>query len=242
MISVWAAQSATRLYQQERTAPGHPYDPRTGSGIEWKPGSAYLWEGGRITERAPHYTASPFESWFWLTFKDVFPAVTHWWFGTAWTGKVWVRAVLPPVEGGPIVGGMTFGDRTQPERPWHIQVGDPPRVATPLPPRSGNACSLTLQLALGQLVWEMHIGNRPSSLVSWPTWANGVPEAPPRSARRILQQQNVVLVTSLVARTALPDVFPLTPGPWYPVGVDRPLRQTFCHSLGLHSPAWLAGH
>lgn len=241
MIAGWATSPATPMYQGARAAAGHPYDPRTGSGIEWQRGSVRLWDRGRITEYARHYTASPFEFWFWLAFADVFPSVTHWWFGTAWTGRVWARARPPPAGGRPIAGGMRFEDGAQVEQPWHIQSGDPPHIATPLPPGAGDALSLALRLALGQLVWEIHTRCRPgtrslsrSGLSQCRRSGQAAPDG--------LQPLDGVLVTSLVPRGALPEVFPLTPDPWYPVGVDRPLRQALCHSLGLHSPAWLAGH
>ena len=142
--------------QTERAAPGHPYDPATGTGIEWQPGLARLWEGGRITERAAHATASPFDFWFWLQFASSFPQVTHWWFGSAWTGKVWVRACPPIPGGGSRAGGIQFGDRTTPEQPWQVRFDDPPRLVVPLPPLEDDPRNLPLRLALSQIVWEVH--------------------------------------------------------------------------------------
>lgn len=231
--------------QAERAAPGHPYDPATGTGIEWQPGVARMWEGGRISERARHATASPFEFWFWLQFAEAFPQVTHWWFGSAWTGKVWARPCPLPAAGRPPGGWMRFGDRAAPERPWRILPGDPPRIATPLPPLAGDARNLALRVALAGLAWEVHNGSCSGAPIPpGPRSPTGEPAAVrPGSGGVAVHEPGVVIVTSLVAREDLAAAFPLTPGRWYPAGVDRPLRQALCRCLGLPSPLWLAsGH
>jgi hypothetical protein len=213
-----------------------------GTGIEWQPGCARLWEEGRITARAPHNTAAPFEFWFWHAFRDAFPEVTHWWFGSAWTGKVWVWPA-PLAAGSAPRGWMQFGDRTQPPLSWQIHPGGLPRISTPWPALAGDTRNLALRVALAQLVWEIHTDVRPAAPepdllpaggCPLPAGWSGLPLAPP--------EQGVVIVTSLVERTALDAAFPLTPGSWYPSGVDRPLREAFCRSLGLPMPAWITIH
>ncbi|MBN2148837.1 MAG: hypothetical protein JW726_15725 [Anaerolineales bacterium] len=67
----------TELTKQERMAPGHRYQPRLGSGIEWLPGCAKLWEDGQVVEQATHHTKSAYEFWYELAFAECFPAVTH---------------------------------------------------------------------------------------------------------------------------------------------------------------------
>jgi hypothetical protein len=223
------------MLRSERAAPGHPYDPVTQNGVEWQPGLARLWENGQITARATHATASPFEFWFWLQFADVFPQVTHWWFGSAWTGQVWLRAWPPRTDQPVIAGSLRFGDRAALEQPWQVQPGDPAQLHLPLPPLEDDRRNLPLQLALGQLVWEAATsapagsGNARPALS--PTGAGGSAPGGTEPGR--------IFVTSLVAREALAAAFPLTPSRWYPAGIDRPLRQALCQALGLDGPAWL---
>ena len=54
----------------ERMAPGHLYQPKLGTGIEWKQDEVRLWEGGKITETARHNTASAYEFWHSLAFAE----------------------------------------------------------------------------------------------------------------------------------------------------------------------------
>jgi hypothetical protein len=232
--TVPAAPPATML-RSERAAPGHPYDPATQSGVEWQPGLARLWEAGHITARATHATASPFEFSIWLQFAEVFPQVTHWYFGSAWTGKVWLRVGPPRPGQATITGSLQFGDRAALEQPWQVQPGDPARLTVPLPPLEAEPRNLPLQLALGQVVWEAATGA--------PAGA-GNPRPPPAllgtgGVAPGGLEPGLIFVTSLVAREALAAAFPLTPSSWYPAGIDRPLRQALCQALGLAPPARL---
>ena len=88
----------------ERMAPGHVYQPRLGTGIQWQPGIAKLWEGGHVTVEASHQTVSSYDFWYNLAFADCFPEVTHWWFRSAWTQKV--RLTLPQ---GQLADGAFWG-------------------------------------------------------------------------------------------------------------------------------------
>lgn len=125
--------SAPARFHPERAAPGHPFDPALGAGIEWQPGLARLWEGGRITARGTHATTSPFEFWFWLQFAEVFPQVSHWWFGPAWTGPVWLRPGPRQAGQDVITGTLQFGDRAARAQIWQVQPGDPAHLIVPLP-------------------------------------------------------------------------------------------------------------
>lgn len=111
----------------EFMSPGHLYNPRTGTGIEWSPagadtgapGRVRLWSrewGGqpKVLAEAEHRTCSPWEYWYNLEFAVSFPHVTHWWFGDAWTGKVriWTPEDVgrDPDSGAPMLSGwMHFG-------------------------------------------------------------------------------------------------------------------------------------
>ncbi len=235
MLTTLPALGQTRTLLRpppERAAPGHVYDPVSGTGIEWQPGLARLWEDGRISARASHATASPYEFWFWMQFADAFPEVTHWYFGNAWTGNVWIQPG-PLAAGRPPGGWMQFGDRRAAAQPWHILPGDPPRIAIPLPPLAEDPRNLAVRVALAGLAWDSQTGTAPHTRTPPGGGAGPLPALERGS------EQGGVIVTSLVARAALGAAFPLTAGRWYPAGVDRPLRQALCQCLGLARPAWL---
>ena len=93
--------------QPDLMAPGHLYNGRTGTGIEWlppdsesgAPGRVRLWSrrwNGQpaLLAEAEHDSNSPWEYWYSLEFAHSFPQVTHWWFGDAWTGivRIWAPA------------------------------------------------------------------------------------------------------------------------------------------------------
>src|SRR2546425_5999076 len=76
--------------RQELMAPGHIYNPRTGTGIEWLPpnpgteewGKVRLWarqwnQGPTMLAEASHNTSSAWEYWYNLEFANSFPQVTH---------------------------------------------------------------------------------------------------------------------------------------------------------------------
>ena len=44
-----------------------------------------------ITRRAAHHSSSPWAFFWSLAYRDLFPDVTHWWFGGAWTQRVAMR-------------------------------------------------------------------------------------------------------------------------------------------------------
>lgn len=110
-------------------APGHIYSAATGTGIEWCPpiaksrgvieGKVRLWArpwNGEPTLLAEgrHATRTAWEYWYNLEFARSFPQVTHWWFGSAWTGPVTIYSpdlLMPDPESGlPLLGGwIRFG-------------------------------------------------------------------------------------------------------------------------------------
>jgi hypothetical protein len=74
---------------QELTAPGHLYNPRTGTGLEWLPpnpntgesGEVRLWarqwnQGSMMLAAASHNTSSAWEYWYSLEFATSFPQVS----------------------------------------------------------------------------------------------------------------------------------------------------------------------
>ncbi len=123
---------AARLRVPELMAPGHLYNPRTGTGIEWLPASPGAGEPGRVrlwTRRwngqpsvlfeSEHRTRSLWDYWYNLEFARSFPEVTHWWFGDAWTGQVhiWMPEAAahdPESQQAMLIGWMRFGPQGTP--------------------------------------------------------------------------------------------------------------------------------
>lgn len=177
-INLWSqVPSGERV--QELMAPGHLYNPRTRTGIEWlppnletgAPGRVRLWSrqwNGEpvVLAEAEHHTDSTWEYWYSLHFASSFPQVTHWWFGDAWTGivRIWQPEGVgrDPESGAPMLSGwMRFGSAETAEMdgalafPWTVVLTNPPRASTPLPPMSTNLANLPLQLLLAEGVMEM---------------------------------------------------------------------------------------
>src|SRR5262245_6166212 len=70
------------------SAPAHPFDAATGSGIKWTPEALELWLKGEPLDVAEVATESPAACWRDLAFVAAFPTVSHWWFGSPWTQRV----------------------------------------------------------------------------------------------------------------------------------------------------------
>src|SRR3954447_548163 len=83
-------RQATRRSRRDLMAPGHLYNPRTGTGIEWlpansdtgEPGKLRLWSrqwsgASLLLGEALHHTGGPWEYWYSLEFAISFPQVTH---------------------------------------------------------------------------------------------------------------------------------------------------------------------
>lgn len=225
---LWALEPiGEREVNRELMAPGHLYNPRTGTGIEWlpanpdtgEPGRVRLWSrqwGGKpaVLAEAEHHTGSPWEYWYNLEFANSFPQVTHWWFGDAWTGivRIWEPTGVgrDPESGAPMLTGwMRFGSAPSdngdgaPAFPWTVALTNPIRVITPLPPMSTNLANLPLQMLLAERVMEV-LGR----LIDQRQHRNGAPgDGHPRVEAELA-------LTSLVRREDLPAAFPTEFGPW----------------------------
>jgi hypothetical protein len=135
----------------ERMAPGHVYQPRLGTGIEWQPGLARLWEGGQATETAQHDTPSAYRFWRDLAFAECFPQVTHWWFRSAWTQRVRLTRPQGMMGEATVWGWMQFIDDQTPAQMYTVAEGERPVIATPYPPNEVQPVNLPLRLALARL-------------------------------------------------------------------------------------------
>ncbi len=81
-----------------RLAPGHARQTtNAGTGLEWCPDEVRLWEYDParnavvVTRTASHRSESAWAFFESLAYRDLFPEVTHWWFGGAWTQRVAMR-------------------------------------------------------------------------------------------------------------------------------------------------------
>lgn len=109
----------------EIMAPGHLYNAKTRTGIEWLPpkpgndgpgsrGKVRLWSRNWLGQsvllaEAEHNSLSLWDYWYNLEFAKSFPFVTHWWFGDAWTGivQLWGPSAVgcDPESGAPTLSG-----------------------------------------------------------------------------------------------------------------------------------------
>lgn len=236
-----ASGQITGVQSRELMAPGHKYNPRTGTGIEWTPADANTGEPGRVRlwarqwngqpmvlAEGTHDASSPWEYWYNLHFADSFPQVTHWWFGDAWTGQLGIgrpEGVEHDPESGALMltGWMRFGPSDAPALPWTVVLTDPPRVNTPFPPMATHLANLPLQLLVAERVMEVL-----DKLNEQAIYAKEITEA---SAPEI-----EVAVTSLVRREDLNRAFPCEFGPWRLDRLpDLTPREALCRVQGLEA-------
>ena len=202
----------------DRMAPGHVYQARLGSGIEWKPDEVVLWVGGQIKETARHDTASPYDYWHSLSFAESFPGVTHWWFRSGWTQRVRLSGIQGTIAGGSVVWGyMQFIDEETPAQSWSMTEGERPEIFVPYPPNEAQPVNLPLRLALARLVAGVV-----SDQVQRDTW---------------------MTLTSLVSRHELALAFPATLEalPWQLESLRIPIRQALCTFQGLKKTLAISG-
>jgi len=207
----------------ERIGMGHVYSEATGTGIEWQPGKARLWHGGKVVAEAAHKTATAWDFWHGLHFREAFPMITHWGFRSVWTGRVKVGlAEQTPLEDAAAWGWVTFDLLDEPRRPWAILDSNPVGIEPPLPPNEEQMANLPLRLMLARIVLGVF--------------------------RDELAPDTWVAVTSLVTTGDLDRAFPQTHeeaadvygGEWrLAMGnslMTAPLRDALCTVLGLKQP------
>jgi len=193
----------------EKMAPGHVYQARLGTGIEWKPKAVSLWAGGEKVRTAQHTTKSPWEYWYSLAFAESFPDVTHWWFRSAWTQNVRLTGILGALDTNTVWGFMQFVEAELPAQMWSMSQGERPEIAASYPPNEAQPVNLPLRLALARLV------------------AGVVADE--------VQSDHWMLVTSLVQRDVLSQTFPGRADalPWMLENVPGSVRAEFCRLQGL---------
>ncbi|MBN2044149.1 MAG: hypothetical protein JW757_03935 [Anaerolineales bacterium] len=193
----------------ERMAPGHMYQSRLGTGIQWQPGVVKLWEGGQVTAKAPHSTQSPYEFWYNLAFKDSFPEVTHWWFRSAWTQKVRLTSLQGQLADGAFWGLMQFIDEQSPAQMYTITETKLPIISVPYPPKEVQPINLPLRLALSCLIVGI--------------------------AKEVFIPNQWYIITSLVHKCHLEKAFPTRQDaiPCHIDGIGNPLRESLCRLQGI---------
>lgn len=130
------------------SAPAHPFEAATGSGIVWTPTALELWLLGERLDVAEVATESPAACWRKLVFRDAFPTVTHWWFGSSWTQRVRATATARRADGAHVVWLQAVQDDAD-ELPWLVRADG---IADgPLPEYAGGPANIPLRLRLGQL-------------------------------------------------------------------------------------------
>ena len=196
---------------KERMAPGHVYIEALGTGIQWFPKTATLWEQGRPVATASHTTDSAFEFFFNLEFARSFRDVSHWWFRSAWTQRVRLTGIQGTMDAATVWGWMQFIDESVPARQWSATSIDASvsEIAVPYPPNEVQPVNLPLRLALSRLVAGVI-----TDQVARDEW---------------------LVITSLVHRDDLEKVFTTESDalPWRLEGMTNSLRRELCILQGL---------
>lgn len=235
---------STGVAGRELMAPGHLYNLRTGTGIEWLPSNTDTREQGKVRlwvrqwngqptptmlAEAAHDTGSAWEYWYNLEFANSFPQVTHWWFGDAWTGPVciWAPDAVEhdPESNAPMLTGwLRFGHPDRPALPWSVVLTSPPRVNIPFPPMAANVVNLPLQLLMAEKVMEALAGLTERARYE-------------EEVTRVLGKPGPdleIIVTSLVRREDLYRAFSNQFGPWRLDKLpDLTPREALCRVQGL---------
>lgn len=217
-------------------ASGHPYDPATQTGIEWKPnGEVFLHRRSEPRSIGSHTTSSAYQYWHTLGFQASFPDVTHWYFGSAWTGNV--RFSLPVQQSDTEYEGyMQFTDEQTNGLPYTItQTGQSLTVSVPLPPMHVVPQNLVLRRTLAEVVLVPVIqALAPTADVTGSALAFSSLFVDPDS----IAPDRWIGVTSLVARDDLALMFPESAIPWWtlvPFTDGSSFRSLLCRVQGLHN-------
>jgi hypothetical protein len=249
-------RQATGRSRRDLMAPGHLYNPRTDTGIEWLPANSVTGEPGKVRlwsrqwngksillGEALHHTVGPREYWYSLEFANSFPQVTHWWFGDAWTGhvRIWSpNAAGPdPESGAPmLMGWLRFGltkasDTSDPLDGDDVDgVGTaalPWTVVLTSPPRV-NTPLPPMAASLANLPLQLLLGEKVMKLLAALITKTQDEEAP--SGNAALDTE--VVLTSLVRREDLQLAFPTRFGSWLLDRLpDLTPREALCRVQGL---------
>ncbi len=245
--------------RQDLMAPGHLYNPRTGTGIEWLPANSDTGEPGKVRlwsrqwngasillGEAIHHTGGPREYWYTLEFANSFPQVTHWWFGDAWTGhvRIWSpkAAGRDPESGAPmLMGWLRFGLTKASDTPSTLGTPDTPdgddvgasalpwTVVLTSPPRV-NTPLPPMSASLANLPLLLLLSEKVMELLATLTTKMQYDKALSDNA----SLHTEVVLTSLVRREDLQRAFPTHFGSWLLDRLpDLTPREALCLVQGL---------
>jgi len=138
------------------TAPAHPFDEASGSGVKWTPETLELWLRGERLDVAEVATATALDCWRDLAFVRAFPTVTHWWFGSLWTQRVRATQTARRSDGARLVWLQAVQEDAD-ELPWVVLEDG--TASGPLPELSGGAVNVPLRARLGHLARLVLTGN-----------------------------------------------------------------------------------
>jgi hypothetical protein len=134
-------------------APGHVYVERLGTGIDWSPGVARLYQGGEVSAEGRHATATAWAFWHTLAFAEAFPQVESWWFRSVWTNRVRLSAPQGMQDSTTVYGYVQFLDEETPGALWTLaDAGDVWELDVPYPPNEVQPLNVPLRLALARCV------------------------------------------------------------------------------------------
>ena len=144
------------------TAAGHVYHPTRGSGVEWQPGLARLWQDGVVIAEATQAAPTAYEFFHELKFAEAFPMIQYWWFRSQWAGLVAVSRPEGMIAGEEtLYGYMQFGEEEGIAQMWTVSTSDAPvSVAVPFPPGNTEPLNLPLRWQLARLVMDTLIGHQ----------------------------------------------------------------------------------
>jgi hypothetical protein len=227
--------------KQELVAPGHVYMPRLGTGIELTQRVAKLWIAGAARAERPHRARTAWEFWYNLMFAEVFPEVDAWWFRDAWSGQVRFSRPAVQQDDATLMGFVQYNGEEG--MPWTVSEGDPIQINIPMPLnfvqpvnfplRLGLACHL-LALLNADVSGADLAYDRPFYLRSF-VYGQELAETFPTD-RRALTASLPLPLTRLFNAADPADVEDVE-RLWTLEGLDEPIRDAWCASMGLQRPA-----
>jgi hypothetical protein len=191
-----------------------PFNPSPGSGVEWTPTTARLWDRGDVLGEAEHGSATPWDYWYNLRFLESFPHITHWAGDSVWTDRYKIGAPDPESLGrgdAVLTGTIQFSRDDSDVLTWKVtRAPDDPTalwvVSVPLPELEPDT-NLALRLLLAQRVVQVVGGD-----IKVGEWR---------------------VASSVVPCDNLADAFPLQWTDWRLDGAVAPPRELLCQSFGL---------